>query len=135
MNDNATKRWALSLHSCSQLVRDLTTVRDDLSEHPTHRKEEPKAVSRLTSLIEGSYENIPVRNAADYGWLADHVTETLLPVSLPAVTIPAPAPVLSLLYCTCSTNDPCSSRKCACRRSGMACSFVLQLPHHAYCKL
>ena len=43
MSDNATKRWALSLHSRSQLVRDLTTMRDDLSEHPTHHKEESKA--------------------------------------------------------------------------------------------
>ena len=43
LNDNATKRWALSLHSCSQLVRDLTTRRDDLSEHPTHHKDESKA--------------------------------------------------------------------------------------------
>ena len=31
------------LHSYSQLVRDLTTRRDDLSEHPTHHKEESKA--------------------------------------------------------------------------------------------
>ena len=43
LNDNATKRWALRLDSCSQLVRDLTTVRDDLSEHSTHHKEESKA--------------------------------------------------------------------------------------------
>ena len=43
LNDNATKRLTLSLCSCSQLVRDLTTVRDDLSEHPTHHKEESKA--------------------------------------------------------------------------------------------
>ena len=43
LNDNATKRLAPSLHSCSQLVRDLTTMRDDLSEHPTHHKEESKA--------------------------------------------------------------------------------------------
>ena len=37
LNDNATK------HSCSQLVRGLTTIRDDLSEHPTHHKDESKA--------------------------------------------------------------------------------------------
>ena len=43
LNDNATKRWALRLDSCRQLVRDLSTVRDDLSEHPTHHKEESKA--------------------------------------------------------------------------------------------
>ena len=43
LNDNATQPWALSFHSCSQLVRDLTTIRDDLSEHPTHHKVELKA--------------------------------------------------------------------------------------------
>ena len=41
--DNATKWWALSLHPCSHLVCDLTTMRDDLSEDPTHHKEESKA--------------------------------------------------------------------------------------------
>ena len=42
LNNNATKRWTLSLHSCSQLIRDLTTIQDDLFEHPTHHKEESK---------------------------------------------------------------------------------------------
>ncbi len=65
----------------------------------------------------------PVLDAAVYGWLSDHATKTLLPVSLPAATMPAPAPVLSLLCCTCSTNEPSSSRKCSCHRSGMACSI------------
>ena len=43
LNDNATARWALSLHSCSQLIRDLTTMRDELSKDLTHHKEESSA--------------------------------------------------------------------------------------------
>ena len=35
--------YKVSWHSYSQLVHDLTTVRDELSEHPTHHKEESKA--------------------------------------------------------------------------------------------
>ena len=43
LNDIAMKRWALSLHSCSKLIHDLTLMRDDLLDNPTHHKEESKA--------------------------------------------------------------------------------------------
>ena len=49
LNDNAMKRWALSLHSCSKLIHDLTLMRDDLLDNPTHHKEESKARMRSDS--------------------------------------------------------------------------------------
>jgi len=65
----------------------------------------------------------PKINPTDYGWKADHSTKTLLPVALPAQVLPAPAAVLSLLCCTCSSAEPCANRRCSCHRSGMACSI------------
>ena len=43
LNDNAMKRWALSPHSCSKLILDLTLMRDVLPDNPTHNKEKAKA--------------------------------------------------------------------------------------------
>ena len=43
LNDNATVLCDLSLHSCSHLIRDLTSMRDELSKYPTHHLEESKA--------------------------------------------------------------------------------------------
>ena len=42
-NDNAMKRWALRPHSFSKSIHDLTLMRDDLLDNPTHHKEEFKA--------------------------------------------------------------------------------------------
>lgn len=59
----------------------------------------------------------------EYGWKADQSTKTLIPVALPAQVLPAPAAVLSLLCCSCSTAEPCANRRCSCHRSGIACSI------------
>ena len=48
LNDNPIKRWALSLHSCSKLIHDLTLMGDDLLDNPTH-KEESKVRMRSDS--------------------------------------------------------------------------------------
>ena len=42
LNDIAIKCWALSLHSCSKLIHDLTLMRDNLLDNPTHHNEESK---------------------------------------------------------------------------------------------
>lgn len=43
LNDNATKRWALSLHSCSQLIHDIAEMREYIPQLPAYHKEETKA--------------------------------------------------------------------------------------------
>ena len=43
LNDNAMERLALTLHLCSKLIHDLTLMRDDLLDNPTHPKVESKA--------------------------------------------------------------------------------------------
>ena len=48
-NGKSVKIWALNLHICSQLIRDLACMRDDITEQPTHHKEE------TTTRIEANY--------------------------------------------------------------------------------
>ena len=43
LNDNAITPLAHGLHSCSQLVRNLTNMRNELSKDPTHHLEESNA--------------------------------------------------------------------------------------------
>ena len=40
LNENATQRWALSLHSCSILVHDIEAMRDAIAQDTTSHKEE-----------------------------------------------------------------------------------------------
>ena len=54
--------------------------------------------------MDGLYVDPHVYDATNYGWLAVRATKLLLPVALTTETMPAPARVLSMLCCTCSTN-------------------------------
>ena len=65
----------------------------------------------------------PAINPTDYGWKADKSTKTLLPIALPAQTMPAPAPTMSLICCACSTDEPGSNLRCSGYRSIIPCSI------------
>jgi len=65
----------------------------------------------------------PALAAAEYEWKVNNSNKSLLPIAMPADAMPAPAPVLSLLCCVYSADEACSSRRCSCHRSGMACSI------------
>ena len=54
--------------------------------------------------MNGLYVDPHVSDATNYGWLAIRATKILLPVALTTATMPAPARVLSMLCCTCSTD-------------------------------
>ena len=47
-----------------------------------------------------------------YGWVRDEINKILYPVGIPEGISPAPPEVLSLIKCNCSTNKPCSSKRC-----------------------
>lgn len=64
----------------------------------------------------------PNVDSTDFGWMADHANQILLPVTLPTGTLAAPEKVLNLLCCSCSSADACASRRCTCRKSDIACS-------------
>lgn len=46
MNSNATKRWSLSLHSCSRLAHDIQAMRDNIQQPSVYHKEESRAQIR-----------------------------------------------------------------------------------------
>ena len=43
LNSNATKRWALSLHSCSLIIHDIQAMRDNIQQPSVYHKEESRA--------------------------------------------------------------------------------------------
>ena len=49
LNKNATQRWALSLHSCSLLLHDIQTMRDNVDQPIAYHKEESPARIRIDS--------------------------------------------------------------------------------------
>lgn len=53
LNDNATKRWALSLHACSQIISDVNIMSDFSPSESTHHKEEAKARIQTDSTDRG----------------------------------------------------------------------------------
>ena len=65
MNDNAIALLAHSLHSCNQLVRNLTSMRNELSKDPTQHLEESNALiqadnSERRKLCERQYQCIDI---------------------------------------------------------------------------
>ena len=60
-------------------------------------------------------------NATEFGWKADHTTQTLVPITLPPGTLAAPKKVLNLLCCSCFATDAYTNQCCSCRKSDIAC--------------
>ena len=59
-----------------------------------------------------------------YGWKKDLPNKILLPVGIPEGILPAPESILKMVKCGCSSNTPCSSRRCSCSSSKMPCSVI-----------
>ena len=68
----------------------------------------------------------PNLDPAFYGWVFDEINKILCPVDIPEGISPAPPEVLNLLKCNCSSNKPCSSKRCACDSLKVACSVMCQ---------
>ena len=59
-----------------------------------------------------------------YGWHKDLINGTLVPVGIPDGVSPAPDAVLDMVQCGCSSNSPCSSKRCSCSSSRIVCSIM-----------
>lgn len=57
-----------------------------------------------------------------FGWLKDKTCKVLTPVTLPADKAPAPASVLQMICCGCSSDQPCATAKCGCYAAQLACT-------------
>ena len=44
-----------------------------------------------------------------YGWQKDEISKSLIPVTTPAITKPAPLEILELIRCGCVSGEPCKT--------------------------
>ena len=74
----------------------------------------------------------PIR-PQEYGWSLDHRTRSLVPTTVPQDTPSAPANVLQLIKCGCSSEMPCSTTRCGCRLAQLSCSVFCKCIQHYTC--
>ena len=68
-------------------------------------------------------QNPPTLDPIDYGWYKDTFTSCLMPVMIPTGIKAAPAEVLKLIRCNCSSDSPCGpTSRCSCSKAQMSCS-------------
>ncbi|KAK3890902.1 hypothetical protein Pcinc_005201 [Petrolisthes cinctipes] len=64
----------------------------------------------------------PDMDPLENGWVLDDDFGGLIPVTLPPQTEIAPAAVMKLIQCRCSTETSCSTERCGCVASQISCS-------------
>ncbi|KAG0726917.1 hypothetical protein GWK47_004152 [Chionoecetes opilio] len=64
----------------------------------------------------------PDMDPLENGWVSDDDFSVLMPVTLPPQTEIAPAAVMKLIQCGCSSETPCSTERCGCVAGQMSCS-------------
>ncbi|KAG0714834.1 hypothetical protein GWK47_013366 [Chionoecetes opilio] len=64
----------------------------------------------------------PDMDPLENGWVSDDDFGVLMPVTLPSQTEIAPAAVMKLIQCGCSSETPCSTERCGCVAGQMSCS-------------
>ena len=84
-------------------------------------------------------ENPPDVNICDYGWYIQEVTDIhgkLIQIPHPFVAKVAPAPpgLMDVVSCTCSSDEPCSTRACSCQRVGISCTYYCKCRCGEVCK-
>ena len=57
-----------------------------------------------------------------YGWTKDKATKSLAAVHVPPNTDLALNYIQKLIKCSCSSDPPCVSANCGCKKAGMLCS-------------
>ena len=76
----------------------------------------------------------PAMDRTNYGWENDLASRILLPISTPADVELAPAEVLQLIKCGCSTASPCSTGRCGCVAANMSCTAVCKCQGGRQCQ-
>ena len=68
-------------------------------------------------------EEPPNLDPLKFGWVKDDLDKSLCAVPLPQDVPLAPAEVLKMIQCTCSSEQPCSSLRCGCASGQLPCSL------------
>ncbi len=58
----------------------------------------------------------------DYGWAKDKYSKSLTAVTLPSDASLAPATVMQMIKCGCSSEQPCTTARCGCYTAQLACT-------------
>ena len=65
--------------------------------------------------------NVPDLNPVQYGWTKDKATKSLVAVHVPTNTNFALSYIQELIKCSCSSDPPCVSANCGCKKAGTLC--------------
>ena len=66
--------------------------------------------------------NVPYLDPVQYGWTKDKTAKSLAAVHVPLNTELALSYIQQLIKCSCSSDPPCLSANCGCKKAGMPCS-------------
>ena len=66
--------------------------------------------------------NVPDLDPVQYGWTKDKAAKSLAAVHVPPNTDLAISYIQELIKCSCSSDPPCVSANCGCKKAGMPCS-------------
>ena len=58
-----------------------------------------------------------------FGYMKDEATKSLIPVTTPPNVKLAPANILRLIRCNCTSDNPCKSSGCGCNKAKLACTM------------
>lgn len=77
--------------------------------------------------------NPPNLQPTNYGYFIDANSKRLLPVTLPEKVEVAPSDILQLIRCSCSSTNPCSTKKCGCRSARLPCTMFCMCHGNEHC--
>ena len=66
--------------------------------------------------------NVPDLDPVQHGWTKDKATKSLAAVHVPPNIDLALSYIQELIKCSCSSDPPCVSANCGCKKAGMPCS-------------
>ena len=66
--------------------------------------------------------NVPDPDPVQFGWTKDKATKSLTAVHVPPNTDLALSYIQEFINCSCSSDPPCVSANCGCKKAGMPCS-------------
>ena len=66
--------------------------------------------------------NVPDLDPVQYGWTKNKAAKSLVAVHVPRNTDLALSYIQELIKCSCSSDPPCVSANCGCKKAGMPCS-------------
>ncbi len=85
--------------------------------------ENVKRAHLQTAIWKSALEPDPPNLATtDYGWAKDKYSKSLTAVTLPSDASLAPATVMQMIKCGCSSEQPCATARCGCYTAQLACT-------------